>query len=100
MNLLKDTSISRKLKLVIMMTTSVTLLLACAAFVAYDLISVRRSMASDLSTLAKVIGATHRCASFSDSDSAKDLLSGFTAKKTSLLPDSRSSAAKSCRIYP
>ena len=82
MNLLKDTSISRKLKLVIMMTTSVTLLLACAAFVAYDLISVRRSMASDLSTLAKVIGANSTAAlAFSDSDSAKDLLSGFTAKK-------------------
>jgi len=75
-------SISRKLKLVIMVTTSVALLLACAAFVAYDLISARRSMASDLSTLAKVIGTNSTAAlAFSDSESAKDLLSGLSPKQ-------------------
>ena len=76
-------SISRKLKLVIMVTTSVALLLACAAFVAYDLISARRSMAGDLSSLAKVIGTNSAAAlAFSDSDSTKDLLTGLSAKQS------------------
>src|ERR1700682_1864982 len=82
MHLLREMSISRKLKLVIMMTSSVALLLACAASVAYDLISERRSMASDLSTLAKVIGTKSTAAlAFSDSDSATELLTGLSAKQ-------------------
>lgn len=75
-------SISRKLKLVIMLTTSVALLLACTALVTYDLISERRTMAVDLSTLAKVIGTTSTATlAFRDSDSANDLLSGLSAKQ-------------------
>ena len=82
MHPLREMSISLKLKLVIMVTTGVALLLACAAFVAYDLISVRRSMASDLSTLAKVIGTNSTAAlAFGDSDHARDLLSGLIAKQ-------------------
>ena len=81
MHLLRDTSISRKLKVVILTTTSVALLLASAAFVAYDRIVFRQSMASDLSTLAKVIGTNSTAAiTFNDRDSAKDVLSALTAK--------------------
>ncbi len=82
MHLLRDMSISRKLKVVIMVTTSFALLLACAAFVGYDLISVRRSMASDLSTLARIIGTNSTAAlAFGDSESARELLSGLNAKQ-------------------
>jgi PAS domain S-box-containing protein len=82
MHLLREMSISSKLKLVIMVTTSVALLLACAAFVTYDLISERRSMAGDLSSLAKVIGTNSSAnLAFSGSNSAKDLLTGLSAKQ-------------------
>jgi len=64
------------------MTTSVALLVASAAFVAYDMIVFRQSMASDLSTLAKVIGTNSTAAlTFNDRGSAKDVLSALTAKQ-------------------
>jgi two-component system, sensor histidine kinase and response regulator len=82
MRLLRDTSISRKLKVVILATTSLALLIASAAFVAYDLFVFRQSMASDLSTLAKVIGTNSTAAlAFNDHESAKDVLSALTAKQ-------------------
>jgi two-component system sensor histidine kinase/response regulator len=82
MRALRDLSISRKLKLVIMVTSSVALLVACAAFVTYDLISTRQSMASDLTALAKVIGSNSTAAlAFSDRDSANEVLSGLRAKQ-------------------
>jgi two-component system sensor histidine kinase/response regulator len=82
MRLLRDTSISRKLKVIILTTTSVALLIASAAFVAYDLFVFRQSMASDLSTLAKVIGTNSTAAlTFNDHDSAKEVLSALTAKQ-------------------
>src|SRR6476660_3802196 len=82
MHLLRDISIKGKLKIVIMLTSSIALLVACAAFVTYDLISTRDSMASDLSTLAKVIGANSTAAiAFNDSDSARDALSALRSKQ-------------------
>jgi PAS domain S-box-containing protein len=82
MRLLRNTSISRKLKVVILTTTSIALLIASAAFVAYDLLVFRQSMASDLSTLAKVIGTNSTAAlTFNDRDSAKEVLSALTAKQ-------------------
>jgi len=82
MRLLRDTSISRKLKVVILATTSVALLIASAAFVTYDLVAFRQSMASDLSTLAKVIGTNSTASlSFNHRKSAKDVLSALGAKQ-------------------
>jgi PAS domain S-box-containing protein len=81
MHLLRDTSISRKLKVITLTTTGVALLVASAAFVAYDVIAFRQSMASDLSTLAKVMESNTTAAlSFDDRDSANEVLSALVAK--------------------
>ena len=45
-----------------MLTTTCALLLACAAFVAADCVSSRRSLEADLATLATVIGANSAAA--------------------------------------
>src|SRR6185503_1319404 len=80
MRLLRDTSINRKLKVVILVTTSAALLVASAAFVAYDLFALRQSMARDLSTLAQVMEANSTAALiFNDGDSAKEVLSALAA---------------------
>src|ERR1041384_5475420 len=80
MHLLRDTSISRKLKVITLTTTGVALLVASAAFVAYDVIAFRQSMASDLSTLAKVMESNTTALSFDDRDSANEVLSALVAK--------------------
>ena len=53
----RDASIKRKLTLVIMLASSVSLLIAAACFVANDVVTLRRTMVDDLSALAKIIGA-------------------------------------------
>src|ERR1051325_11905268 len=53
---LKNLSIKSKLITIIMLTSCVALLAACAGFVAYELFTYRKNMVLELSTLAEVIG--------------------------------------------
>src|SRR5437879_6332418 len=52
----KQSSIKRKLTWIIMLTSCIALLLACAAFVIYELFSFRSNLVSELSTLADFTG--------------------------------------------
>src|SRR5712691_7263083 len=56
MGLLRNVSIKRKLTLITMITSSVTLLLAGAAYVTYDLVTFRQAMTRDLLILAEIVG--------------------------------------------
>jgi signal transduction histidine kinase/CheY-like chemotaxis protein len=58
----QDWPIRRKLIVIIMLTSAIVLVLACAAFVLYDQSSYRRAMQDDLRTLAEIIGANSRSA--------------------------------------
>ena len=49
MRLFQNASIRRKQTLVIMLTSGIVLLLACAAFVAYDAVTFRPQLAENLS---------------------------------------------------
>jgi two-component system, sensor histidine kinase and response regulator len=48
-------SITRRQMLVIMLTSSVSLLLVCAGFVAYEIVTFRRTMVENLSTLGDIV---------------------------------------------
>src|SRR5207247_4497724 len=48
-------SITRKQMLVIMLTSWVSLLLACGGFVAYEVVTFRAEMVENLSTLADIV---------------------------------------------
>jgi len=64
--------------LIIMLTTSIALLLVCAAFATYEVISFRRDMVRDLNIMAEVIG--DNCAAsidFNDAKSATETLAGL-----------------------
>ncbi|HEX2711651.1 MAG TPA: CHASE sensor domain-containing protein, partial [Candidatus Acidoferrales bacterium] len=82
MSAFRDFSIRRKLTLIIMVTSSVALLLACATFVAYDLYTFRQAKVHDLTTLAKIIGSNSTAAlTFGDSNSAKEILGALSARQ-------------------
>jgi PAS domain S-box-containing protein len=51
---LKNQPIRRKLRIVILLTSTVVLLLTCAAFVAYEVITFRRGLVENLTTLAQI----------------------------------------------
>jgi len=80
MPLFQNTSIRRKQTLIMTLTSSVVLLLACAAFVAYDTVTFRRELVESVSVLAEAIG--NNCAAaidFNDPKTAQDTLAALHA---------------------
>jgi len=81
MQFLHHMSLGRKLTAIIMAISGVTLLLACVAMGAYDIVSFRRSMARDLATLAEVIARNSTAAlTFHDPKAAQDVLAALGAE--------------------
>jgi len=81
MRALRNLSIRRKLTFIVMATSSVALLLACAAFGLYDKIVFQQSMVEDLEIQAEII-ATHSTAAltFGDSKAIEEILAALKAK--------------------
>jgi signal transduction histidine kinase/ActR/RegA family two-component response regulator len=76
----RDISIKRKLTFIIMLTSIVTLLLAAAAFVTYDLITLRDAMVDDVSMLTQIIAANSTAdLVFNDQKSAEENLATLRA---------------------
>ena len=73
--LFRKISIRRKQVLIIMLTTTVALLLACSAFVFYDIVDFRSELVERIGSIAEVI-AEHSTASldFSDNKTAEQTL--------------------------
>ncbi len=75
-------SIQRKLVWIIMLTSSVTLLFVCVAFVVYDVQAFRRTTARDLSTIADIIGINAGAALvFNDAVGAEEILSALRVEE-------------------
>jgi diguanylate cyclase (GGDEF)-like protein/PAS domain S-box-containing protein len=86
MKRLKHLSIKRKMTAVIMLTSSAALLLACAAFVAYDLLAFRRVMTQELQVLAQVVGNRSTASlAFDDPGSAGEALAALAARRSILM---------------
>jgi two-component system, sensor histidine kinase and response regulator len=78
----RNRSIQQKLRLIIMATVGVALMLACASVLAYDYVTFRNSMRSDLVLLAEIFGSDSTAAlSFGDHKAAWQLLSELKARR-------------------
>src|SRR6266478_5257723 len=76
----RDYSISKKLTWMNMLVSGAALLLACGAFIAYDVISIRDGMTYDLSMQAQIVGFNSTSAIlFHDPHSAENTLSALNA---------------------
>ena len=74
----RNLSLRRKQTLIIMVTSSIVLFLACAAFSIYEVITFRKVMVQHLSTLAEIVGNnTSAALDFDKSDSAVETLSAL-----------------------
>lgn len=75
---MKDQSIRQKLITVILLTTSIVLLLTCAAFIIYEWITFRQAMARNLTTLAQITAANSTAAlAFQNEADATEVLSAL-----------------------
>src|SRR2546427_8563902 len=78
MRSLHDIPIRRKLRLIIMLTSSVALLLACAGFITYEWVTFRGVMTRNLRTLAEVTGQNTAAAlTFGDAKAAEQNLAAL-----------------------
>ena len=74
--MLQNTSIRRKQMLIIMLTSGVVLVLACAAISIFEVTAFRKDMVVDLSTLADIVGDNSSAAlDFQDTNTATETLS-------------------------
>src|SRR5581483_6788271 len=73
-------SIKTKLMAIIMATSSIALLLACAIFIIQDYFSLRKTLVEDLSVQAEMLGSNSTAAlSFGDETAAEETLSSLKA---------------------
>jgi len=71
----QNMSIGRKLTVIIMTISGLTLLLACFAIVIYDIIELRQGMVNDTFTLANMVAENSTAAlTFHDAQAAKEIL--------------------------
>src|SRR5438094_589456 len=71
----RDLPIKRKLTVIILGITSIALLVACAAFVGYELATFREAMGEKMKVLADVLGANSTAAfKFRNESDARDVL--------------------------
>ena len=78
----RDLSIAHKLRLVIMLTVSAALILACTAVLVYDRLAARDSMRNDLMVEAAIFSTNSTAAlSFKDLAAENELLSTLEAKR-------------------
>lgn len=79
--ILRDIPIKRKLTTIIMLTYAAGLVLASAVFITTEVISFRRSMTENVTTLAQVIGTNCRTALFfNDRETAQQALAALRAE--------------------
>jgi signal transduction histidine kinase len=82
MRFLRDVSLKRKLMVIIMLTSSVALLLACAAFVIYERAQYRKDVVDDLTVKAEVIGSQSTASlKFKDPKAAIEILDKLKTEK-------------------
>ncbi|HEY3663747.1 MAG TPA: ATP-binding protein [Chthoniobacterales bacterium] len=79
---LHNAPIKRKLIIVILLTTGSALLLLGSALITYELLTFRRSLATNMEVLAQVIGANSTGAlAFRDPKSGQEILSALAAER-------------------
>jgi signal transduction histidine kinase/CheY-like chemotaxis protein len=76
----KSISVREKLRRIIMLITGLSLILACTAFVIYELISFRTTLTREMVSLANIIGANSTAPlEFNDSEAGDETLKGLEA---------------------
>src|SRR6267143_6512733 len=95
-----DYSIKKKLTWINMLVSGAALLLACVAFLAFDLTTFRATMVRSLSIQAQIAGTnSHSALLFSDPDSAKNTLSALEASPNILSAGIYTAAGESFAAY-
>jgi PAS domain S-box-containing protein len=98
---LKDQPIRRKLTIVILLTSTAVLLLTCAAFVAYEVITFRKDLAENLTILAQITAENSNAAlAFEDQRDADGVLSALRIERNVVAAGLYNKAGELFTSYP
>ncbi len=79
---LRDTPIQRKLMTLTLLTSGTVLLVTCAAFFAYEFLTFRQSMVSQLSTLGEIVATNSTAAlAYDNRADAQEILAALKAER-------------------
>src|SRR3981081_3232123 len=79
---LRDTPITRKLTIVILLTTSFALILMGSMLITYELVTFRRSLVTNMNVLAQIIGSNSKASlAFQDKKSAQEIRGALAAER-------------------
>jgi signal transduction histidine kinase len=79
--MLKNLSIRSKLTAITLLASGIALVLACGAFLAYDLIAIRSEMIENLEIVAEILGSNSTAAlAFNDPKAAEETLGALKAQ--------------------
>src|SRR5437763_4996053 len=82
MQFFRNLSIKRKQTLILLLTSGAALLLACAAFMTYEVAIFRKAMVRNLSTLAEIIANNSTAGlEFNDVKAVQETLSALAADR-------------------
>src|SRR5688572_12085142 len=78
---LQDTPLRRKLMTMVLLTSGAVLVLTCVFYLVFELLSARRTLATQVTTLGKVIGSNSAAAlAFNNAEDAELILSALEAE--------------------
>src|SRR5689334_8906060 len=78
---LRNTPIKRKLTLLILLTTSFALVFMGTALITYEVVTFRKSLATNMTVLAQIVGSnTIAALTFEDPKNAKEILNTLSAE--------------------
>ncbi len=78
----RDVSIKRKLTTIILLSSSIALILSCAALATYDWISSERALVNRIGTMAEIIGLNSTAAlAFDSAEDAQETLSALRVEQ-------------------
>jgi signal transduction histidine kinase len=81
MNFFRKAPLQRKQMLIIMLTTSIALILVCSAFAAFEVLTFRKGMVRNVSTMAEMLGNNTAAAlDFNDTKAAQETISALKAE--------------------
>ena len=78
---LRDAPIRRKLMRIMLLTSGLVLLLTCAAFLSYEILTFRQNAIRELSTIGKIIAANSTASlAFQNPDDAREVMAALKAE--------------------
>jgi PAS domain S-box-containing protein len=98
---LRDAPIRRKLMAIMLLTSGLVLLLTCAAFLGYELLTFRTTAVRELSTVGQIVATNSTAAlAFRNPDDAREVLAALSAEPSIVAATLYDADGQVFSIYP